>query len=336
MTALRTSVIIASYRRVTLLERCLKSLASQLVRPNEVIVVWQGDDFETKHNVEQFAQTAPFPLRAVHQADPAIVPAENAGLESATGDIILLIDDDAIAQPDWVGRHLAHYQDPNVGAVGGPYQNFKSDGSPVETKGMRRVAELTWYGHFHGNMSEHPPEWKTRRPTLASNLLGGNMSLRRRSFDRFEVAMKPYWELFEADACLQVSRRGFRVVFDYGISVRHYPVHRTTVPERLSDRYRVCNLAYNHAFVLSKHSPWWLRAPRLLYLTLVGSATRPGLVGFMVALWRHGDLAKQLRALRDSLRWHLMGWREGAKRRDLRETPGPQDARSGEMSASNA
>src|SRR5579871_6918522 len=172
-----TSVIIATYRRAGRLEHCLKSLALQITLPDEVIVVWQGDDVETSQIAEQLADVAPFRLKTVHQPVPGIVPAENAGLCAAGGEIILLIDDDAVAHPDWVRRHLVHYEDPLVGAVGGPYQNFESDGSSTKTLAPRRIGKLTWFGQFHGNMSDHPLEWRTRRPVVVNHLIGGNMSL---------------------------------------------------------------------------------------------------------------------------------------------------------------
>jgi len=332
VTQLSASVIVATYRRAERLKCCLTSLASQVTLPDEVIVVWQGDDVETKELAEQFAGAVPFKLKAVHRSEPGIVPAENAGLDAADGEIILLIDDDAIAPSEWLRRHLAHYEDPSVGAVGGGCQNFHSDGSPAKVVAPRRIGELTWFGQFRGNMSDHSPEWRARGPILVSNLLGGNMSLRRSCFARFESAMKPYWELFEADACLQVSRRGFRVLFDFGNPISHYPVHRITNPERLTDRFRVFNLAYNHAFILSKHSPWWLRVPRLLYLILVGCAARPGFLGLLVAWSRRGELPKQLSTFRACLRCHLSGWLDGSKCRDLRIRPPAAGAQTPETS----
>lgn len=315
MIRLSTSVIVATYGRAERLNYCLASLALQTQLPDEVIVVWQGNDIETKQLAENFAKDAPFPFKVVHQPEPGIVPAENAGLDRAAGEIILLIDDDAIAAADWLQRHITHYEDPSVGAVGASCQNFSSDDIPVNPVGPRRIGKLTWFGRFHGNMQDLLPAWRTRRPIAVNSLIGGNMSFRRNGLGKFDSALKPYWHYFEADACLQVARRGFRILFDFGNPVRHYPVHRTTIPERLGDEYRVYNLAYNHAYILSKHSPWWLRAPRIGYLILMGTATRPGCVGALVAFWQHGNPQKQLMTFRNCVRWHLKGWVDGSKNR---------------------
>ncbi len=317
LSGLSVSVIIPSYRRPELLLSCLESLAEQERLPDEIVVVWQADDSATRSRAEQFAERTGLRLKVVHLTDPGIVPAENAGLAAATGNIIVMIDDDAKAPTGWLARHLAWYADPSVGAVGGHYLNFHRDGTPAVSVAPERIGELRWYGRTYGNLQNHVPEWMTRPPIFVSHLIGGNMSLRRCAFSRFEASLKPYWELFEMEACLQVARRGYRVLFDFGNPVCHYPVSRENIPERRMDGYQAFNLAYNHAFILSRHSPWWLRAPRLLYLLLVGSATRPGVIGFLVGLLRHRDPARRFSLFRHCVHWHLRGWADGSKTRAL-------------------
>ena len=97
MTNLRGCVLIPSYRRPGFLEKCLASLAAQTTPPEEVIVVWQADDTPTRDVAERLLGSLPFPLRVVHSPEAGVVPAENVALAVATGEIILLIDDDAIA-----------------------------------------------------------------------------------------------------------------------------------------------------------------------------------------------------------------------------------------------
>ena len=321
---LSTSVIIATYQRAGRLECCLNSLAIQLTLPDEVIVVWQGDDIETKQTAELFGRTAPFRMKVVHRAEPGIVPAENAGLDAAAGEIILLIDDDAIAPRDWVLRHLAHYEDPTVGAVGGPYMNYHPDGRSFERRQPQKVGKIEWYGRFIGNMFDHIDVWRTRPPSRVDHLAGGNMSLRRRAFSRFEEALKPYWQLFEADACMQVSSRGFQVLFDWSNRIEHFPTSGVFNQDREGNLDRkIFNSAYNHAFVLAKHSGWDLGFVGLAYLWLAGSTANPGVLGFFRAVSRYGGVRRELMILRCTLVCHGSGWRDGLACREsgARERP---------------
>src|SRR3954470_22455136 len=146
MSVPRASVLIPSFRRPGALETCLASLAAQQVLPGEVIVVWQADDVPTREAAERCRAALPCPLRVLHGPEAGVVPAENRALEAATGQVILLIDDDAIAPSDWVARHLAHYADPTVGAVGGPADNVHPDGAPFPKRAVEPLGRLTWFG----------------------------------------------------------------------------------------------------------------------------------------------------------------------------------------------
>lgn len=311
-----TSVLIPSLRRPVMLSRCLRSLADQETPPGEVLVVWQGDDDATRAAAEAMRRELPCPLRLLHLPRPGIVPAENLALEAARGELILLLDDDAVAPPNWIARHLAHYADPTVGAVGGPAQNIRPDDSRGPPRAIEPLGRLTCYGRVIGNMFDHPPAWRTRPPREVDHLVGYNLSLRRAAFDRFEEGLRPYWQLFELDACLQVRARGFRVLFDFANLVEHYPTNPVYAEGREGDlRTKIYHGAYNHAFVLAKHSPRHLRWLRLAYVLAVGSVSNPGLLGAAVAVRRHGRPAREVRILANTLRHRIAGWRAGRRRR---------------------
>ena len=76
-----TSVLIPCYRRPDRLLACLTALAQQTVLPGEVLVVWQGDDQQTKDVTARMVDQLPYRLVVLHSPDPGIVPAENLALE---------------------------------------------------------------------------------------------------------------------------------------------------------------------------------------------------------------------------------------------------------------
>ena len=318
MQRLTASVLIASYRRPESLARCLRALGSQDLVPGEVLVIWQAADEATRQAVEELSKGFPFPLRAIHSPQAGIVPAENAGLAQATGDVVLLTDDDAIPPPDWVAKHLKHYVDPSVGAVGSPIRNFDSDTAPRPFRTAARIGVITWYGKFIGNMFDHPEGWSTRRPITVQHLAGGNMSLRRSALLRFEESLKPYWSMFEAEACLQVQANRYRVLYDFSNTVRHFPTNSQTIysDDRTGDlAVKVLNRAFNHAFILAKHSPWRLQIPRLLFIFCAGSRMTPGLLGWALASMRFGHPSREFGILLKTWRSRLDGWTSGLKAR---------------------
>ena len=244
------------------------------------------------------------------------MPAENLALEASIGEVVLLIDDDAIAPPDWIARHLAHYADPTVGAVGGPAINHDPDGLPFPRRAVEPTGRLAWFGKAYGNMYDHVDAWRDRPPREVDHLVGYNMSLRRAAFDRFEARLRPYWQAFEMDACLQAKARGFRVVLDFANVVDHYPTNTAYVGSRDGDlRIKLDNAAYNRAFILARHSRPVLRPWRLLYLLGVGSTSIPGLLALPRSIRHYGDPAREVGLMLRAWRHGLIGWRDGANAR---------------------
>jgi glycosyltransferase involved in cell wall biosynthesis len=322
--ALATSVLIPSLGRTQSLARCLESLCFQSVQPDEVLVIWQGDDIATERLVSEWKDRVPYLLRAVHASVAGIVAAENRGLAAAGGNVVFLIDDDAAAPQSWIENHLRHYCDPSVGAVGGPIRNVSPDGKRAPERHEQPVGRLRWYGKFIGNGFDHPASWRNRAPIEVDHLAGSNFSLRRSAFSSFDPELRPYWQCFEADVSLQVKSNRFRILFDFANPVDHWPSGSVYVAGRHGDlTLKVLNAAFNEAYVLSKHSRIPLRWIRWAYLLLVGAPSVPGLFSLPLAIRRYGNAALELRLAADTIRARWAGWRAGAKRRNWRQSSMP-------------
>ncbi len=104
-TAMRMSVVVRSKNEADRLRLTLASLAQQTL-PAEVVVV---NDGSTDHTADVLAEAArDMPLSIVtHAAPRGRSGASNAGSHAATGDVLLFIDGDTLAAPDWVAQHAA-------------------------------------------------------------------------------------------------------------------------------------------------------------------------------------------------------------------------------------
>lgn len=309
-----SSVLIPSLRRPESLKKCLLSLAQQSVLPDEVIVVWQTDDISTKVCVEEIQNQLPYFLKMLHSPEANIVLAENCALQASRGEIIFLMDDDAIAPPRWLERHLSFYQNLKVGAVGGPANNFDLQGMPYPKRSVNPVGKLSWYGKLSGNMYDHVENWKNSPVSEVDHLVGYNMSLRRIAFQQFNLNLKPYWQNFELDVCLQVKQKGFQVLFDYGNQVSHFPTNPAFNGNRdIQKEIRIYNPAYNYAFILASRSPFYLKPIRLFYLLLVGNVSAPGFLAYWVAMFRFKKPIRETQILLGTLKAKLQGWWDGRR-----------------------
>lgn len=118
--AVRTSIIVPSYRRADALERLVASIAPQLAdRPDrELIVV---DDASNDPAYPALAARYPGQMRLITQpknAGPSA--ARNAGARIARGEYLIFTDDDCVAPPywlDWFDNIVT--QNPDVDLIGG-------------------------------------------------------------------------------------------------------------------------------------------------------------------------------------------------------------------------
>ncbi|MFT4014287.1 MAG: glycosyltransferase [Paracoccus sp. (in: a-proteobacteria)] len=106
---LRPSVVVVSRRRPECLARCLAALARQS-RGLELVLVADPEAVGLRPDL---------PIKRVSFDQANISAARNAGLAQAAGDVVLFVDDDAIAGTEWVARMTAAFTDPRVIAATG-------------------------------------------------------------------------------------------------------------------------------------------------------------------------------------------------------------------------
>jgi GT2 family glycosyltransferase len=102
------SIIIPNYNGVKLLEPCLASLYRQTFTKFEVIVV---DDASSDNSVSWLREHYPQVRLVVRQKNGGFTAACNDGIDAAEGDIIILFNNDAEAQADWLAVIARALQD---------------------------------------------------------------------------------------------------------------------------------------------------------------------------------------------------------------------------------
>ena len=104
------SVIIPTCNRADILAECLNALSAQTLpaRFFEVLVCDDGSVDSTQEVLEAYA--APFPLRTFRQQNAGPAAARNHCLRHARGRLVLILNDDAVAAPNLLERHLAAHE----------------------------------------------------------------------------------------------------------------------------------------------------------------------------------------------------------------------------------
>jgi glycosyltransferase involved in cell wall biosynthesis len=109
------SVIVPVYNGASTIEACLGSLLQQNYPANsyEIIIIENGSTDNTTELVEKY------PVRLFHNDTRGPAPARNLGVDKSKAEIVAFTDADCIADPNWIHELVKHYNNPDVGGVGG-------------------------------------------------------------------------------------------------------------------------------------------------------------------------------------------------------------------------
>lgn len=115
------AVIVCVYtlERLDDVSDCIEALHTQTTPPDELVVVVDHNDVLAAR-LRQLAGIRSWTLDVIDSTEPAgLSGARNSGVAATTSDLALFIDDDAVADPEWLAELVAPFSDPSTFATGG-------------------------------------------------------------------------------------------------------------------------------------------------------------------------------------------------------------------------
>ncbi|HVS17222.1 MAG TPA: glycosyltransferase, partial [Planctomycetota bacterium] len=248
------SVILCSYNRCDTLRECLDSFHAQTAAARmELVVV---DDGSTDGTAEMLAS---YPFGVAHQIvtrkNGGLAVARNSGIAAARGEILLFVNDDTIAFPDLVERHLARHAalGPGLHSVLGSFEQPRE----ALANALMRFLEVTPYVFCYASMTPGGRYGWNRWWTC-------NVSVPRAAVElagRFDGSFRHYG-CEDTDLAIRLERLGGDVVYDPTARAHHRHVLSL---DDLARRQHTVARAYvrlfkKHPEALS-HPDWsWVRA----------------------------------------------------------------------------
>jgi GT2 family glycosyltransferase/glycosyltransferase involved in cell wall biosynthesis len=114
------SVVVVAYNQWALTERCLASLVEHDdAGPLQIIVVDNASADQTPERLRAWAEADPARRQVILNADNrGFGPAVNQGLAAATGDYLVVLNNDTIVGPGWTRGMRRHFEvDPGLGLI---------------------------------------------------------------------------------------------------------------------------------------------------------------------------------------------------------------------------
>lgn len=218
------SVIVPTHNRAAGLAEVVGPLLDDEAA-TEVLVVVDGSRDGSLGLLERMA-VADDRLRPLFVEHGGKQAACEAALDLATGEVVLLVDDDVVARPGLVSGHARHHG-AGSGLVVVGYM-------PAPLPARRRPGDAPAF-LYAAEYEEHCSQIEVNPDLILLGLWGGNVSLRRSDCEAVGLDSPDFPDLYHEDQdfgirCLEAGLRG---VFDRSLAATH--LHRRSAAAFLAD-----------------------------------------------------------------------------------------------------
>jgi GT2 family glycosyltransferase len=211
----QVSVVIVLYNQAGLSLLCLRALSESMGVDFETIIV----DNASSDRMPQLLERLDGADILRQDSNLGFLRAVNLAAEHATGEQLLLLNNDAVLEPQTLAHAMARLAaEPDAGAVGGPILLW--DGR------LQEAGSIIWrdgscQGYGRGDSPDAPAYRFVRDVDYCS---GAFLMVRRALFEqlgRFDDGFAPaYYE--ESDFCVRLWEAGHRIVYDPRVRVKHF------------------------------------------------------------------------------------------------------------------
>jgi len=229
---MRCSAIVVTHNSGATIGACLEALAHE---DCEIVVVDNASADDTVQRIEEFVAWNPVCLIANEQ-NLGFGAAINQGAREATGDVLLVLNPDAIAEPGAVAALLRCLETTKAAAVGGAL--LETDGQPARGFAFRRIPTLApllyevllvnrlWPGNpvnqrYRCLDADYSQQQEVEQPA------GACLAVTRTAWDSvggFDEQFFPVW-FEDVDLCKRLLDLGLKIFYCPEARFRHSGAH---------------------------------------------------------------------------------------------------------------
>jgi GT2 family glycosyltransferase/Flp pilus assembly protein TadD/2-polyprenyl-3-methyl-5-hydroxy-6-metoxy-1,4-benzoquinol methylase len=211
-----TSIIILMHNQLDATRQCLASIEAHTPEKHELILVDNGSTDGTLDYVQDYAKACDNVRVIANCTNRGFAAGNNQGLALASGESILLLNNDTVVTNGWLGHMLAVFaRHPETGVVGprahwvsGPQMVFEASYNTIQE--MQQFAELWSTEHAGKN-------------TTTTRLVGFCLLIRRSVVDRLGGLDERFGSgnFEDDDYCVRAALSGFEARIAQDVFIHH-------------------------------------------------------------------------------------------------------------------
>jgi len=221
------SIVIPTYGRNAMLVDSIRRLLALSAPADELLVLDQTATHDVTTETVLSSWERERQIRWIRLRPPGVVAAMNRGLQEATGDSVLFLDDDIIPDAQLIAAHRQAYTDyPEAWAVVGRVIQPEVRGQRSEVRGQKSEVGGRQAGMGCSRLREDLDfDFDSDEPAWVANVMAGNLSVRRDraleigGFD--ERFIPPVSFRFETDFARRIIAAGGKIRFEPKASIHH-------------------------------------------------------------------------------------------------------------------
>lgn len=264
------SVIICTYNRANMLKTTFNSLLDLKHTGDldwELIIVDNKSSDNTRETSEEFAKSSGLNVKYIFEEKQGLSFARNAGIQTASGDILAFTDDDVTVDPQWLTHIVATFADRQIIGMGGRVIPVWTTKRPTWYSDDGPYSLMSFIVRFDLGLT--PCEMK-------STPFGANMIFRRSAFEKYGLFRTDLGRIGKNLLHGEDSEFGRRLL-DGGERMSYVPqaiVYHPVEPERATKKYAEdWYLMYGRTSArMSTHTkelPSYFGVPRYLFRKLI-------------------------------------------------------------------